>query len=340
MKPIIENGILATDLDCQNFFIRNVQQLRPVPAALLDIADPRLSDPRPVPDGSVTNESVAAIAAIDQSKLKFDLIPPAWKGTGSNQAAQGNLSERLENKGVAGGYAGLTAAGILDAANVTTGIGAGSVNSVGLRMPPQFDVSGSPVTESGDLTVTWQDAPDKSWLGVDGTGSPDAPPRPGFSTHLIPLELIPDLDAAKFTSDFFDPDRLPPAMPMGVDHSTGGIPPQFFRDGDETDYLGRDIKWHAMTADIDLQPKVSNPQVVVVSIDYDNATYKITLSNTQPGAFLFYRELPFGSGYHKATENPVVLNVVANNTVQAYAARAGYNNSEIVTFNAPPLPIP
>jgi hypothetical protein len=53
-----------------------------------------------------------------------------------------------------------------------TGSGSGSVTSVGLSLPTQFNVSGSPVTGSGTLTAAWAtQAGHNFFAGPDGSGS-------------------------------------------------------------------------------------------------------------------------------------------------------------------------
>ena len=75
----LENGKLVTDLECADFDLRNVGAFRPVPPPLIGTDDPRLSDPRPMLDGSVFNISVADDAGIQQSKLNLNgTIPPNY----------------------------------------------------------------------------------------------------------------------------------------------------------------------------------------------------------------------------------------------------------------------
>lgn len=49
----------------------------------------------------------------------------------------------------------------------------GSISSIGLTMPSQFTVDNSPLTDNGVITVTWNDIPDKYYLGApNGGGQP------------------------------------------------------------------------------------------------------------------------------------------------------------------------
>jgi hypothetical protein len=56
-----------------------------------------------------------------------------------------------------------------------TGSGSGSVTSVGLSMPAQFNVANSPVTNSGTLTVTWANVTAHYFFAGPLTGSPTTP---------------------------------------------------------------------------------------------------------------------------------------------------------------------
>ena len=155
MTPRLENAQLTTDLECGLFALRNLGSINPPPANLVLSTDPRLSDPRMPLAGSVVNASVAAGAAIDQSKLNLNgVIPPAWLGTTATTAAQGSLAEYVANKGQPNGYAALDGTGKVPSAQLPSGVGTGTVTSAGLTMPAQFAVAGGPVTGSGTLAVT------------------------------------------------------------------------------------------------------------------------------------------------------------------------------------------
>src|ERR1043165_1644705 len=137
MIPLIENGKLVTPLDCNGKIILNVKSVSPLPPGVIDTTDSRLSDKRNPVDGSVTDASVAATANIVQSKVNLDgTMPSAWIGSGSNQAAQGDLVERVANKGSNSGYVALDANGQLAVGNLpSTGPEIGTVTMVGKINP-------------------------------------------------------------------------------------------------------------------------------------------------------------------------------------------------------------
>src|SRR5215475_4954978 len=104
MKRAIDNGLLNTDLDANNLFIRNVRSLFPIPVDMVDTNDIRMTNPRAVLDGTVVNDSIALGAGIVQSKLSLTgTVPPSF--TGIDGAARGDLVQPLTEKGAVNGYA-------------------------------------------------------------------------------------------------------------------------------------------------------------------------------------------------------------------------------------------
>src|SRR5678816_3632664 len=140
MKRLLQEAVLGTDIDFDGFSLLNVDEMLPVPSNLVDLSDARLDDPRTPPAGSVTNAKVAATADIVQSKLNLNgNIPTGWLSTGaldldnSVKAAKGSLVERMANKNVASGYAGLDANSRVAVGQLpSTGPAAGTVNDVKL----------------------------------------------------------------------------------------------------------------------------------------------------------------------------------------------------------------
>lgn len=332
MTPILDSAALSSDLDANNFRILNLGKLLPPPPNLVGINDPVMSNARQIPDGSVTNDSVAVTAGITQDKLLLDgSIPTPWLGTGSNQAAQGDLVERGSNKDIPNGYAGADDNGLIPEGVLNPGIAAGSANTVYLMMPPELPISsGNPIKDSDTFVVDWADVPNESWFGVTGfESSLLSSVKPGFLVSRIPLSLIPGLDASKVTSGVFNQERFPVCIGLGVDHSLGFVPdPGQY--GDSHDYLGRDMEWHTFTQNQSYQPTVPD---VLIQINSDNS---VTIRSTLKGSTLFYRT---GANFVRATPGTsdvkITLPILINNFVQAYASKPGYNNSPIASLVIP-----
>jgi hypothetical protein len=137
---LLQDAKMVTDLDAGEKVLTNVGKLLPVPNTMVDTEDPRMTDGREILDGTVTDLSVAATAAIEQSKLSLDgNIPTSWLGSDEKTAARGDLVERVASKGAIGGYAALGVSAKLSAGNLpTTGPQLGTVTRVGLSMPGHF----------------------------------------------------------------------------------------------------------------------------------------------------------------------------------------------------------
>lgn len=318
----IENGLLRNDLDANFFFIRNLAGLEPPPPGLVQDDDPRLSDARAPLPGSVTNDSVALDAAIDQSKLNLNgAIPPAWLGSTAIQAAPGNLVEYTSRKGQPNGYASLDGGGLVPTSQLPPVAGVGTVTSVGLAMPANFSVSGSPVTTSGTISVSWASVAAYCWFGNNSGIS--APPT--FNTGPLPASLIPSLDAAKITSGIFAVARLPLAVGIGAGHAIGMVPDPG-ASGNAADYLARDMTYKAVPVfGPTYQPTLPNCTFVAPG------SGGIAISNTVAGANIFYSLTAATGPFQPYTG---VVTVTPGQTIWAYAARAGYTNSAVTSYTA------
>lgn len=332
MIEILQEAQLSTDLEANGNKMLNLGDPSPVPTNLVASDDPRLTDSRIPLDGSVTNASVALAAGIEQSKLNLNgVIPPAWLGTAADQAAPGDLAEYVANKGQPNGYASLDGTGKIPVAQVPTEVGTGTVTSVGLSMPTEFLVADSPITTSGELVVSWNDAPSLSWFGNAAL----VPGVPSFNAAALPVGLIPSLDTSKIVSGEFDPARLPLAVGLGVGHVSGAVPDPGDGSGGAlaTDYLARDMTYKPIPGlSISYQPNVVNP-VLSPSAEIIGAK-KITFSTTTPNAVLFYSLTSAAADFAEVPEAGYIeLDPLA--TVWSYAARSGYNNSSIVSYTNP-----
>ena len=322
MTPILDNAQLGTDLDCQGLTILNILHMYPVPPGLVDKNDPTLYDPRTPPAASIYDVHVSSSAGIGQSKFLFNgPVPSPWLGTADGQAAQGNLAERVANKGVSNGYAAVDATGKIPSAHFSPTASPGTVNHVGLVMPPQFQVT-SPIISHGVLGVTWNNAPDQSWFGVFGSVGLGLAPAPDFKTGQLPIGLIPSLDAGKFTTGRFRPELLPPGRTVT---DPGAM-------GDARDYIGRDLEWHSFDASISYQPAAPKPSIVLASWNDTEGVIRIT-SFLKDSSLFFRVSNPRGAGVFLMPFIPVLsgtsitMNVTDGYLVEAYAAKAGYNNS-------------
>ena len=329
MTPILEDAVMGTDLDARHFDLLNIGTIDPPPPNLALSTDFRLTDAREPLPGSVTNASVAAGAAISQDKLDLSGdVPPAWIGTSSTTAARGDLAEYKSNKGQPGGYASLDAGGKVPAAQLPGATGTGTVTSVGLTMPAQFSVSGSPVVAAGTLAVAWANVADLSWFG----NKSGAPAAPQFYTTPLPDSLIPSLDAAKVTSGIFGAALLPVAVGLGGSHAPGAVPDPGAGGGGAlaTDYLARDMSYKAAPSlGPTYQPTIPNPTFGASS----NITGPVTVSvqSTIADAIFFYSLTSASTDF---VEFPEVgyISLAAGAQVWVYAAHAGYNNSGVVTM--------
>lgn len=328
MTPIVENAVLGTDLDGQFNDLLNVNALIPVPINLVTSDDIRLTNARTPSAGSVTNASVAAAAAIDQSKLALNgQIPPAWLGATATTAAQGSLAEYLSRKGQPNGYCELDSGGKVPTARLPGTAGTGTVTSVGLSMPAQFTVTGSPVTAAGTLSAAWAAVSDLSWFGNKAGAS--GPPQ--FYTTPLPSTLIPSLDAAKVISGVLAAARLPAAVGLGLSHAAGAVPDPGDGTGGAlaTDYLARDMSFKpAPTIGVAYQPTIPNP-TFTPSLSAVNPV-PVHVANTVVGATIFYSLTSGTTGFLELPSVGYVA-VTSPGTIWAYAARPGYNNSAVVS---------
>src|SRR4029077_1047123 len=323
MTPIIEDSVLGSDLNCSEFSLSNLGGLDPLPPNLAQSDDPRLTDAREPLPGSVTNASVAPGAAIAQSKLDLSgPIPPAWLGTTADTAARGDLAEYLSNKGQPGGYAALDGSGKVPSAQLPAAVGTGTVTSVGLSMPGDFIVSGSPMTGAGPLSVAWDSVADLSWFG----NKAGAPGPPQFYTSPLPPSLIPNLDASMVTTGVLGPALLPVAVRLAVSHAPGAVPDP--GDGSAgalaTDYLARDMSYKPKPSlGPTYQPTIPNPVLNISS----NLTGPVTVSpSTTPSDVIFFYSLVGATSDFVEFPGSGYISLPGGDTVWVYAAHAGYNN--------------
>lgn len=337
MINIVEDAILGNDLDGQFYSLLNVKSIDPVPANLVTSDDVRLTDAREPAPGSVVNASVAAAAAIDQSKLALNgQIPSAWLGTSPGTAARGDLAEYIANKNQPNGYAGLDSTGQIPSAMLPDSVGLATVNSVGLSMPTaDFVVTNSPITTSGTISVQWKLLDGEAWFGALTAGV-----APTFQYGAIPLALIPNLAAGQVTSGEFDPARLPLFIGVGPTHAIGCVPDPGDGSGGAlgTDYLARDRTWKpAPIIAVGYQTNLPAPTLTVTDTPPGGPRTVIPGYDTtdpandqfQDALFFYSTTAPGTSGFSEFPEVGYV-GVALGATIWVYAAHTGFNNSVIV----------
>lgn len=352
MRPILQNAVLGSDLDCANLQLLNLGGFQPVPAELVSSKDPMLSDAREVLDASVVNDSISAVAQIDQSKLNLNgSMPAAWLtpvpiSAADYQAAQGSAAQPLSAKGAANGYAALDSNGLIPSAQVPHGATAGSVTSVGLTMPGRtFNVTGSPVTSVGTLAVSWVDAPNNSYLAA--APIPGGTLRPQFITTPFRQAFIPDFDASKLTTGELGRPRLQLAL-YGATHRRGMAPDpgQFTH---PMSYLARSIHYHDFSQGIPRRPDLPPPQISVIFEKGDKG-FTVVVRSAVKDSVLFYRvnDDPFKEAIQSNDDNnsdvfgfsSITLTLQFGDFVEAYAAKQGYNNSGMSSYEVTPPPDP
>ena len=336
MTPILENAALDTDFDARFYRLLNVGQIDPPPTNLATWDDPRLTDARAPLDGSVTNAAVAATAGIVQSKLNLDgQIPTAWLGATATTAAQGDLAEYLSNKGQPNGYASLDATGVDPVSQLPATVGTGTVTSVGLQAPPEFIVTGSPVTGAGIIVMQWSSQSDGSWFG----NKEGATAVPRFYNSALPVSLIPSLDASQVTTGVFNSARLPIAVGIGSGNAPGAVPAPGTT-GNPSDYLARDMTYKPMpSVGAPFQPTIVSPTLTPSA----NITgpIDVVVSAAMPGTTLFYSLTSGGgSGFVELGTVPDSgimrpISVPPLGTVYVYCAKTGYLNSAMVNVTNP-----
>jgi hypothetical protein len=142
----------------------------------------------------------------------------------------------------------------------------------------------------------------------------------------VPLELIPGFSATKFTSGVFALEKLPVASGLGPGHAAG-IVPDPGELGNPNDYLGRDMQWHQFDADKVYQPTVPSPTIVLMS--WSEELQSIHISCSLAGSTLFVRSIAV---VFSQVENPTSMSVPDGFYIEAYAAKSGYNNSDISSY--------
>jgi hypothetical protein len=190
-------------------------------------------------------------ATIEQSKLALNAtIPAAWLGNTDNTAAQGDLVESVAGKDAVNGYAALGVNGKINTGKVPLS-GSGTVTELKMTFPPELDIISPDLsTNVWMFTGLWAAVNPGTWFGNVGA----SPAAPKFNPDLLPVALMPNLDASKFTSGTFSLDRLPFAVGVGGSHASGMLPDPS-PDGHMHDYLARDMTFKSCRASYPRSPR-------------------------------------------------------------------------------------
>jgi hypothetical protein len=291
-----------------------------------------------------TDSGIEKVYGDDDLVVTVGLIYPPLH----NYAARGDLVQYKDVRGQLNGYCPLGSDGRIPPAFYPM-TSVGSVTRVELQMSVEFNVNPSVIDHgAGTLTTFWDDAPAVSWFGTSPSGQEEEAPgislHPKFHTSQVPVALIPNLDASKIDSGVFNLSRLPyakmgemvlvppPAGSAGssvlTSTSAPGILPDTGEKGDPTDYVARDMTYKKMAPPPAYEPQVPDPAITYVS-------GRITITDSLVNAVCFYR-LDFTGQFAPAPAGPFFVGDGV--TVEAYAAKAGYQNSNIATFVVPPRP--
>jgi hypothetical protein len=88
--------------------------------------------------------------------------------------------------------------------------------------------------------------------------------------------------------------------------------------------------WRHFTSGPYYQPQLPSPTITVISVIGSRVT--VTIRSEVPDALLFYR---LGRPSFVECPSEFTLLVPPGMMVEAYAAKQGYNNSEIATYTVP-----
>jgi hypothetical protein len=165
--------------------------------------------------------------------------------------------------------------------------------------------------------------------------TPPSGVRPSFLTKQIPTGLVPNLAASKITSGKLALSQVPVVKGLGTGHARGVVPdPGDGTKGDKTDYLGRDATWRQFNMQADYQPQLPDPNIFPGT--FIAGKWSIIVRNTIKGASMFYKYIGTSSNFTFTENSSATVQVAPDTLVQAFLAKQGYNNSNLVAFVAPP----
>lgn len=244
----------------------------------------------------------------------------------AHYAAQGDQAEYIAHKGQPNGYVPLDATGRMPLSMFPVGGGGGTLVHFGLDTSLAYFVVNPNVVDkgSGSMVGNWITVAGGSWFGsVTGT-------YPVFTNQPMPLSLIPGLDAKDIASGVFDEELLPVAVGVGSQHAAGAVPAPGLTGAPE-DYLARDMGFHTMQAAPNYEPPVPDPSITILY--YSGPDAIISVTDSLAGASLFYRVNHAGAFAAVPVSRP--FPAPRGDVVEAYAAKIGYRNSNVVSLIVP-----
>ncbi|MBS1716475.1 MAG: phage tail protein [Armatimonadetes bacterium] len=172
-----------------------------------------------------------------------------------------------------------------------SGGSSGTVSSVGLSMPAQFSVSGSPVTSSGTLAVGWSSQSANLVLAGPNGGSAAAPTFRALAPADLPSNTVSQAgivsQAPNSAAQFWRGDASWAALPSNTT-SQAGIVSQ--APNDNTKFWRGDASW-------------ATPTAVVPFPTWSNTTPYTTGQVVMCNDANYYRALGNNTGYDPTTDN-------------------------------------
>jgi hypothetical protein len=197
---------------------------------------------------------------------------------------------------------------------------------------PHGELTTDPESSGTTRTLTgyWNAQNPQTWFG--NTTGASGPPE-FVDNRTFPVSLIPSLDASVFTTGMFALAQVPMAVGVGVGHAPGLLPNPGSTvtspTAQPTDYLGRDMQYHAMKPMVSNQPQLPSPSITVQSF-FGRSNAYINITSGVAGTTLF--SMINGGSFVETTPSMLPLFTTVGSVVSAYAAKIGYNNSEISTY--------
>lgn len=193
----------------------------------------RVGDLLSVAGVPITRQVIAGTGMTGGGQLSSNVtLSIAPGGVGSSELSATGVTPGVYGSSVTVPVLTIDANGRIAAATTQAIIGTGTVTSVGLSLPPEFNVTGSPVTDAGTLTATWA-TEDANYFFATPNGSSGAPSFRAILAADIPTlnqnttgQAGSVVNSVTFTTTGGGSpgETFNGASPVTVDHSTIGAP--------------------------------------------------------------------------------------------------------------------